>query len=187
MPHRPLLLLCCCLITTHAASQNFIDLGFNGDAVRGAYGYHQELRGLSLDGGVLHNRDTGTLFHVGALAVGEAASRTDRLRAGLGARLAYADGSGADRSGLLLAPGGMVSWVLPRADRVTLSAEVYFAPDVLAGGDLESFTDASIRATFNVSERAAAYVGGRYVRGEFDESRSTIFDNGVHIGLRLGF
>jgi hypothetical protein len=171
------------------AAENTLDIGLNADAVRGVYSHTFDQPGLRLDGGWLHHQDNGDVLHAGLLVVGDAGGggRAGKITAGLGARLAFFDGDGSDREGFALAPGARVTWTLPRWDRVSITGEGYFAPDILAGGDAEEFIDLAVRGAYAVTRQARIYVGARYVRGDFDGAGDVRFDTGLHAGLDVSF
>ena len=78
---------------------------------------------LRLEGGLAPRRRRGRRVHAGLQVTGDAAPGNQKLTAGIGARLAYLDGDGSNRSGYALGIGGSVRWVIPRYDRFALSGE----------------------------------------------------------------
>ena len=111
----------------------------------------------------------------------------EKLTAGIGARLAYLDGDGSQRDGYALGVGGSVRWVLPRNERFALSAEGYWAPEVLCGEDAEEYLDGTVRFGYSVTRQADVYVGARYTRADYNNRPSTLFDTGMNIGFTLRF
>ncbi len=179
-----LILILACLPAGAGAHE--IDLSVNADAFRTVYA---TALGASarFEGGVLHNSAAGDVFSAGVLAVGAPSVGKQKLAAGIGGRLAYLDGDGSQRDGYALGLGGSVRWVLPRYDRVALSAEGYWAPEVLCGGDADEYLDGTVRAGFSITRQAEVYVGARYVRADYDNRPATHFDTGLNTGLNLRF
>jgi opacity protein-like surface antigen len=175
------LLLC----GTSAYAHQF-DLSANDNALRASCATEVG-DGLRLDGGWLHDSDEGDLIHAGFQITGEASPGGQSLDAGVGVRLAYLDGEGRDRQGYGLGVGGTLRWILPRTTRWALDAEAYFAPDVLTGGDADQYTDATIRLSYAVTDRAGVYLGARYAGADYDDRPSIRFDTGLHLGIRLTF
>jgi len=169
-----------------ATGAHEIDLSVNADAFRAAYATSLGTS-ARFEGGVLHNSDAGDVFSAGVLAVGDPLVGQLKLTAGIGGRLAYLDGDGSQRDGYALGLGGSVRWVLPRYDRVALSAEGYWAPEVLCGGDADEYLDGTVRAGFSITRQADVYVGARYVRADYDDRPATHFDTGLNIGFNLRF
>jgi hypothetical protein len=165
---------------------NEIDLGLNGDALRLVYARTFESAGVRADGGWLHHQDIGDVVHFGLMVVGKASPKGG-VDAGIGARVFFADGEGSKREGYGLAPGLSVTWTLPRFNRVSLTGEAYYAPDILAGGDAEEYIDAAARVAYAVTRQARVYAGVRYVGADFDRAGEPRFDTGLHAGFNVNF
>ena len=163
-----------------------IDLSINADAFRSVFTLALG-DSLRLEGGLLHNSDEGDVISAGFLVTGDVAPGNQKLTAGIGARLAYLDGDGSQREGYALGVGGSVRWVMPRNDRFVLSAEGYWAPEVLCGEDAEEYLDGTVRFGYSVTRQADVYVGARYARADYNNRPSTLFDTGMNIGFTLRF
>jgi hypothetical protein len=163
-----------------------IDLSINSGAFRAAYATSVG-DGLRLEGGWLHDADEGDVIHAGFLVTGDAGSGNQKVTAGVGGRLAYLDGEGNGREGYALGIGGSLRWVIPRYDRFAVSGEVYWAPDILSGGDADGYVDSSIRLGYSVTRQAEVYVGARYTGASYDNRPDILFDTGMHAGFNLRF
>jgi hypothetical protein len=181
----PLLLFAVSAISATAAAHE-IDLSLNEDAVRLSYATAVG-DGLRIDGGYLGDSDEGDVVHAGFQVVGDAAPSNQKLKAGIGGRLAYLDGDGSKREGYALGLGGSVRWAVPRYNRFTVSGELYWAPEILSGGDAEEYIDSSVRVGYSVTRQADVYVGARYVSADYENRPSIKFDTGLHVGLNLRF
>ncbi|MEO8445625.1 MAG: YfaZ family outer membrane protein [Gammaproteobacteria bacterium] len=168
------------------ASAHEIDLSLNSGAFRVVYATPVG-DGLRLEGGWLHDSDEGDLVHAGFLVTGDAAPGNQKVTAGVGARLAFLDADGSGREGYALGVGGSLRWVVPRYDRIAVSGEAYWAPNILSGGDAEGYIDSSIRVGYSVTRKAEVYVGARYAGADFDKRPSMLFDTGLHAGFNLRF
>lgn len=180
------LLLCLFLSPGPSPVAHEIDLSLNDDAVRLAYATEVGER-LRVDGGFLTDSDKGEVLHAGFQVMGEAAPSGQKLTAGLGGRLAFLDGDGSRREGYALGLGGSFRWAVPRYNRFVVTGELYWAPDVLAGGDAEDYQDGTIRIGYSVTRQADVYLGARYVSADYDDRPSIKFDTGLHAGLNLRF
>ena len=180
------LLLIAVLSTGVTAAAHEIDLSLNEDALRLAYATEVG-DGLRIDGGFLTDADEGEVVHAGFQVMGEAAPASQKLTAGIGGRLAYLDGDGSQREGYALGLGGSVRWAVPRYDRFAVTGELYWAPDILTGGDAEEYVDGTVRVGYSVTRQADVYVGARYVSADYDDRPSIKFDTGLHAGLNLRF
>jgi hypothetical protein len=169
-----------------AAGAHEIDLSLNADALRLSYATEVGDR-LRIDGGFLTESDEGDVVHAGLQVMGAAAPASQNLTAGLGGRLAYLDGDGSKREGYALGLGGSLRWAVPRYNRFTVTGELYWAPDILTGGDAEEYTDATIKVGYSVTRQADVYIGARYVSADYENRPSIKFDTGMHAGLNLRF
>jgi hypothetical protein len=181
----PLLLFATFPIGGTAAAHE-IDLSLNADALRLTYATEVG-DGLRIDGGFLTESDEGDVVHAGFQVMGDAAPGNQKLTAGIGGRLAYLDGDGSKREGYALGLGGSVRWPVPRYNRFVVSGELYWAPDILAGGDAEEYADGTVRVAYSVTHRADVYVGARYLSADYEDRPSIKFDTGMHAGLNLRF
>lgn len=163
-----------------------IDLSLNEDALRFSYATVVG-DGLRIDGGLLTDSDEGEVFHAGLQVVGDAAQGGQKLTGGLGGRFAYLDGDGSKREGYALGLGGSVRWAVPRYNRFAVTGELYWAPDILTGGDAEEYVDGTVRVGYSVTRQADVYLGARYVSADYDDRPSIKFDTGLHAGLTLRF
>ena len=168
------------------AAAHDVDLSLNSHAVRVSYGTPVG-DGLRLEGGWLHDSDEGDVAHAGVLVTGSVAPANQKLTGGVGVRLAYLAGEGNDREGYALGVGGALRWSVPRNDRLAVSGEWYWAPDILSGGDSTKYVDGTVRVGYRVLPQAEVYVGARYVGADYDNRPSIRFDTGMHAGFNLRF
>jgi len=165
-----------------------LDLSLNGDALRVQYIYEMESTGINLDGGWLYNTDHGDVLHVGLHLVDLASSGRDELEAGLGGRFVYTNGDLSQQSGLAVPIGGFLRFVPQSIDRLSVRGSAYFAPGILAIGDMDQYQEYTIRVGYNVLREADVYAGARYVKGAYKNGvPDARFDTGLHIGMTLRF
>lgn len=172
----------------HAAAES-IDFNLNDDAARLTFSWDARDNKLTFDAGWLHQQDTGDVAHLGLHLVDFAASGPAAPEVGIGGKLFYIDGKTLPSSsqGGAVGLGGFFRYNFPQADRFGVRGQLYFAPDVVAFGDVSGYFEASIGLTYDVLRDADIYIGARYVKAEFDNSPDLTMDTGVHIGLRLQF
>jgi hypothetical protein len=169
-----------------ASSRHQLGLDFNDDAWRATYARELGSNPVTVGGGWLHHQDNGDVVHLDLQVTGRAAS-TPGVTGGLGGRLFLLDGEGRDREGFGLAVGGSLRYVLPRYNRFHVDLAAWYAPDVLAGGDVEAYRDVTARLGYSVTRQASLLVGARYVRGDYDDAPDGYFDTGFHVGIDLRF
>jgi YfaZ precursor len=163
-----------------------LDLSFNSDAFRIIYSQDFENNDLTWDVGYI-DEDSGYIVTGSLYLNGLASSGDNPLEAGLGVRTGLVDGDDSSETGVPLAPGGYLKYTLPEFDRVSIRADAWYAPDVLAFKDLENYEDFTIRVAYNFLRNGDVFVGARYVKAEFDDDDEQYFDTGMHIGINLRF
>jgi len=169
-----------------------LDLSLNANALRAQYFHEFETNQLSLDGGWLYHEDNGNAVHVGLHLIDIASSGRDRVEAGIGGRIVYTNGDSSKQNGFAVPLGGFVRVtpvrVTPRAmNRLSVSGSAYYAPSILSIGDMEKFQEFSIRVSYNLLRQADAFIGARYVRGDYKNAADVRYDTGMHIGMTLRF
>jgi hypothetical protein len=173
--------LCCA-----QANADALDLSFNSDALRLQY-LHKFQSNINLDVGVLHHSDNGNVLHFGFHISDLASSGTNPITAGVGARLVYSNGDFSNQSGFAVPIGGYVRFSPKNANRLSIQGDVYFAPKVLSLGDAEKFEDYTFKIGYNIIRAVDIYVGARYVKGEYKNAASSLYDNGMNIGINWRF
>jgi len=184
---RPVLAVALASVYCAQLSADEIDVSFNDDAARFEYVHALSRNPLRVDGGWLHHKDNGEVVHIGLNLVDVASDGVTPVTAGLGGRVVYSDGELPDQDGVVAALGGFVRYTFPRYNRLSVTAKVYFAPEVLSVGDADQFQDLSVRVSYNLMREADLYAGARYVKGEYDDAPHARYDTGLHIGISLRF
>ncbi len=163
-----------------------LDLNLNDDAVRLSYAWPAKGDKLQLDAGILHHQDRGELGHFGLHLV-DLAAPGNQLKAGLGGKLFYANAEGPGDDLFNLGLGGFLHYTFPQSNRFSVSGHGYFAPDILAFGDADTFVELEARISYNVLRDGDIYLGARYVNIELRPGGDVTLDNGLHAGIQLRF
>jgi len=166
-----------------------VDFSLNSNALRLQYVHDLEASGLNLDAGWLYNQDNGSVLHAGLNLVDLASSgrNKNKIEAGLGGRFVYTDGDNSKQNGFAIPIGGLLRFTPKAMDRLSIGGSVYFAPSILALGDMDKYQEYTIRVSYNVLREADVYIGARYVRGDYKKASDVRYDTGMHIGMRLRF
>ena len=109
------------------------------------------------------------------------------MQAGIGGRTGYVDGEMPDQTGFPVALGGFLVYTFTNMNRLSLRADVWYAPDILTLGDLDKYEDYSIRLQYGILRAADIYVGARYLNSEFDNDSRALVDNGLNVGVNFRF
>lgn len=126
-------------------------------------------------------RSAGVGLHI----VDNAYTAETPVYVGLGGRLLWVDGGPAN--GPVFALGGHGRYTLPAADRVSVGAHLYFAPDVLSFGDTDGYFEFAVRGEYHVLQSSWIYLGYRRARVGFTDIASRTIDSGLHLGIRIQF
>lgn len=168
-------------------ANSYVDLNLDSDAVRASFATRLANSNLQWGAGWLHHQDRGDVAHLGLHLVDAAASDSDNLIAGIGARLLYVKQDFSGASGTAVGVGGFVRYVFPQYDRFSVGGHVYFAPDVVAFGDLTEFHEIEARVSYNVLPEGDIYLGVRSARAKLEGNGATSFNSGLHFGIQLRF
>ncbi len=101
----------------------------------------------------------------------------------LGGRLFWADIESDNTLGLALG-FGVGYEVIPK---LTTGVEVYYSPDILTSGDIDSTLDIEARASYQVIENGTVFVGYRQFEVEVDNGGDADIVDGLLVGMRLTF
>lgn len=180
------------------AQESSISLDLNDDAVRLSWQQFRPTRQLSYGASAFNHQDRGTVLTAGFHITGNAATKARPINAGLGGRIVYADAESIGNStspglsipsenGYALAVGGFFKGQIPNYDRIGFGGHVYFAPDVLAFGDMEEFVDLWLYGSYSVLRNGDVYIGGRSLKADYSGRGDYNFDTGLHAGFILKF
>lgn len=164
------------------------DLNLRDDSVSARFSGivgEQRLGKVEADFGVLFNSGDRRVAGGGLHIVDNAGSAERPVELGLGGRLLWMDSGVAD--GAVLAVGGHVRTTLDQADRVSVGANLHFAPSILAFGGADGYLEVGVRGEYQALQRAWVYLGYRRIRGEFEAAPDRTLDSGVHLGMRFEF
>lgn len=184
-------LIALCLIAPYWASaqdkDSLLDFNLSDDAVRASFATRIGGDNLQLGAGWLHHQDKGDVAHLGLHLVDAAADSGADLTAGIGTRLMFVDVDNIDLDGSVLSIGGFVRYVFPEYNRFSVGAHLYFAPDVVAFGDVNRYSEFEARLSYNVLRDADVYIGARSARARFEQGGSINFNSGLLFGIQMRF
>ena len=130
----------------------------------------------------LVNDDDDILLSGRLVRQGQVSGMPLRLGAGLGAYATWLDEP--DEAVYAVTLIGVAEYDLKTAVPTTLSADLALAPSIATFGDGEDLFEFKFRATMDVSEVAAGFVGFRWLETETDSGEFEV-DRGFHAGIRL--
>lgn len=140
---------------------------------------------IELDGTIYFADNGRRSAGVGLHIVDNAFTAETPVYVGLGGRLLWVDSG--PFSGAVLALGGHGRYTLPAADRMSLGAHLYFAPDVLSFGRADGYFEVAARGEYQVLQSSWVYLGYRRARAGYNGVASRTIDSGLHLGMRIQF
>ncbi len=184
--HKGVALLCAMSATPVLADS--IDVNLKSDALRATYTMQlQSTKGLSGEVGLLYteesNNDSDLILHGGMMVSGENWSKSGTFDISLGGRLLYATPGNLDM--LAVAFGGSARF--SPIPRLGIGAHFYYAPDITAFMDSDSYREVGLRVDYQVLPQAFVYLGTRDIEVDFGDAGNWEADSGIHIGYRMMF
>lgn len=163
-----------------------LDLNLSDEAAEFRYAAGTGVPNMETEVSWLHEQNNGDILGVGVYAKDDALPGSQVLEIAVGGRLFAMETTenGPDGSGL--AVGGRFRYTIPSMDRLGISGELYIAPSVVSGGDLDGFRQWAVRGEYQILRQANVYLGYRRVEPDFGGG-SVDFESGLHAGLRLNF
>lgn len=173
-----------------------LGLDFNGNSFN-AYGntplsrFIRNARNAEIGAGFLYDAHTEgdhlRFFHADLLATGSFG--VPGASGGIGVRGYFADRSHFDGAGAAI--GGRLDYFFPRYNRLGVTADLWYSPDVLTGGDYQHYLQYGIDVNYQLLRQAAIYVGYRRlllpVQGPAYATTPHAPDQGWHLGIRVSF
>lgn len=174
-----------CLGSLNASADN-LDINLNDEAVRVIYGVDQGTWEAMF--GVLYwepdNGGSDILGHIGMNVLGGKSGK-HHIEGRLGGNIYFANTDTVDIFALGL--GGELNF-FPNSGAVGIGFKAYYAPEIIAGGDIDQFTELGVRLLFQLFDSGSVYVGYREIEARHEASqRDFTLEDGVHAGLTLRF
>lgn len=90
-----------------------------------------------------------------------------------------------DQDIFAVAVGGKLSYFLGRSRNTSVSASLFYAPDIITFGSADNVKDVSIRLETQLTDATRIFVGYRNL--EFDLALDREVDDGMHVGIHHSF
>jgi hypothetical protein len=167
-------------LASGSALADSLDINLHNDAMRATFA-HAVNPGMEWDVGHLFNDDSDSITHVGMHVSGENWSRAGIFDIGLGGRALWVRNDVDDEAAIALGVRVRFSPV----HRLGIGGEFYHAPDIIAFGDAESYTEVSLRLDYQILPKALVYVGYRNIEMDFAGLRDVELEDDFHLGMKL--
>ncbi len=166
--------------TTYADNFN---ADINDDAVKFQYNATNTSSNLDFSLAVLHHDEDGEIYNIGIQVEGRSLQQSN-IFGSLGTKLYYIDLDG-NADGAAIGLGGNLQVGIPNVEGLSIEAEAYYAPRVLAFNDIEHHLDFSAKIKYRVLENGSVYVGYRKANVDIEDASDGDLDDGFHIGIAL--
>lgn len=207
---RRLLFLKLIIVFCPLVQASGLDLRLGNDAAQFGYlfdsGSQIGIGGADIGAAVFFNENDDVLISLGLMVTGSAAGQYRAFQFGAGARLYMADlelepdSTGASPGEIArlraleedsvgaAAIGGMLSYIFPSSTPMAVSAELFFAPNIVSFGDNKDLVDIQLSFGVEIAPSTRIYFGYRNLDVDMEDSSvSYELDDSAHIGLKLAF
>lgn len=168
---------------------NFLDLGLSNDSVRVRYGkdISTSPQGRKEVGmGALYNTNDNAMIDAWFHITDEAGSKAPGLDASAGFKAYLGETEHLEYLGLGI--GGALHYRPVQNNRVLMSAEAYFAPNIVTFLDADNMWEINLRLGYEVLPSAIAYISYQNVRVNFSNTENEqVVQRSGQLGLELQF
>jgi hypothetical protein len=177
------------LSVTSVAAADTLDIGLSDSSAQFKYGVPGGLAGKSEVYAELMFNDVNSILGGVGLLVANDELNVPGLTIGAGAKVVFATikETPTRKNASVLALGAQIRYELPVERRVAFSGELYFAPKIIAFGDIDRYQQYGARAEFSVSPQMQVYGGYRRTAFDIKNGGEAVLINGPHIGVQLSF
>lgn len=181
------------LLSSLNVQASSLDLNISGESARLTYAASlpaQNDSEIAWDVGYLFtesdsNENIG-VAHLGIHTLGDVGAAPHKVVAGLGGRVLWLNAENLDVDAVAVAIGGKVEARIKGYDRIGFGGHIYFAPDVISFGDLDSAMEYQAWVGYQLLRTGDVYLRYRQVKAEFATGDLTV-DNGFNLGIKLSF
>jgi len=135
--------------------------------------------------GYLYNSDDNYILESGLHVIDEAGSAIPGLKVAVGGKVYGAVIP--SRQILALGLGGGLRYAIPNNERLAISVEGYYSPEIVTYLDATNFWELALRVEYEILQQASGFVEGRQFETKLNNGVSGSIDEGVRLGIRLEF
>jgi len=176
-------------VSTGVAAQS-LDVNLNDNAALFDYtastGSRGGLGNAAADLGIYFTNTDDIMAMVGIQVVDGTGTGSPGLEAGVGAKF-FALRADAKQDIYALTLGGRLNYSPKSASRVAVTAEAFFAPDIVTFGDGKQFLFVTANVGYLVMQQAKIYFGYRLIEVTLMSRENLGIESGPHIGLQVSF
>ncbi|MBD3671490.1 MAG: hypothetical protein HUJ29_12035 [Gammaproteobacteria bacterium] len=177
------------LFVTTPAWAGSVDASINDSSVNVTLGWVQNNKSpdaLQIQLGYLTNLQRNSVISAGVQVIGETGKSDNPLELGVGFKFLGVDSAS---SGLLygLALGVELRYYPKNINRLALTTQLNYGPNVVVSSPAESMMELGVRAEYQILPQAFAYAGFRTFDIGLSGGGNDLIDNGFHVGVRVLF
>ena len=175
------------LLTNNLLWAGSLDASINDNSVNAALSWVKNQRSpdaMQIQLGYMHNLQGNRYVSAGLHVIGETGNVKNPIELGVGGKLMGIDSNNVGSLyGLTL--GIEIRYYPQNINRLALSGQYYYGPNVVVSNPARSFQDLGIRAEYQILPQAFVYVGYRTVDIALTTGGKDIIDDGLHAGFRI--
>jgi hypothetical protein len=183
------------LLLSLNAQASSLDLNISGDSARLTYAASlpaQNDSEIEWDVGYLFAEDNNSeenigVAHLGIHTLGDVGAAPHKVVAGLGGRVLWLNAENLDVDAIAVGIGGKFEARIKGYDRLGFGGHIYYAPDVISFGDLDSAIEYQAWVGYQLLRTGDVYLRYRQLKAEHDTAGDITVDNGFNVGIKLSF
>lgn len=145
---------------------------------------------FGIDAGATHDSEVNASFAYVGLNVQDSEGESGPLEIGIGVRTYAIDANRPnddDEIYTALSLGGWYRYTLPEANRLSIYASLYYAPEVLSFANLDHMHSTELRLEYMTMRNARAYIRYGKTVAIYDDNSRTEINKGFSIGATVDF
>ena len=179
------------LTASTAAMADALDINLNNNTAQFQYGTATAVNPQGrpdIHIGLLYNNANSVLSNMGILVTNSQENAPGfSIGVGVEALAAQIRDNPPRSNASAVALDGLVRFSPPGAPQLGLAGELHYAPRIITFGDADRYMLAEARVEFEISPQTLAYAGYRRISFGIKNGPNAVLDNGLHLGIKIGF
>lgn len=169
-----------------AAAADQLEIFVSERAVQAAYDRPMGASNADVSVAGFFNEDDDIMLNGGLVVSGQPAGQLPfSFEAGVKAYVFSLDNVDEDLA--VGALGGRVRYTIPANIPMHVSAEAFYAPEILTTSAGDNMLDMNMRLEVEFIPRTTGFIGYRMLEVDLNDGRDVELDDNIHVGLRLSF
>jgi hypothetical protein len=181
------------LMASTAVLADALDINLNNNTAQFQYGTGTATGTegkTDLHAGLLYTNSNSVLVNAGILVI-NSQDNAPGLSIGAGVEGLLAtikeDNSPTRSNASAVAIDLLARYSPPTASQIGFAGELHYAPRIITFGDAIRYSQVGVRMEYELSTQTLVYIGYRKITFGIKNSPDAVLDDGMHIGIKLGF